>query len=139
MSRRKVRDHTGRGCKKNNLHRDPSGCRERFFGKYSSSSELCFGSRQLGRPAGWVMKQVIKVNTQKLSLQAAETPSSVNPIPNVEGERVQNPKEFRGRHLWMVPCGKPVENTASSPSAAPRFQRIWNLITSTKQGFGTKC
>ena len=34
------------------VHRDPSSCRERFFGKYSSSSELCFGSRQLGRLAG---------------------------------------------------------------------------------------
>ena len=32
----------------NNLHRDLSGRRERCFGKYSSSSELCFGSRQLG-------------------------------------------------------------------------------------------
>ena len=35
-----------------NLHCDLSGRRERCFGKYSSSSELCFGSRQLGRLAG---------------------------------------------------------------------------------------
>ena len=27
------------------VHRDPSACRVRFFGKYSRSSDLCFGSR----------------------------------------------------------------------------------------------
>ena len=27
------------------LHRGPSACRMRFFGKYSTSSELCYGSR----------------------------------------------------------------------------------------------
>ena len=35
-----------------NVHRDPSGRRERFFHKYSGSSELCFVSRKLGRLAG---------------------------------------------------------------------------------------
>ena len=29
-----------------------SACRERFFGKYSMSYELCFGSRYIGRLAG---------------------------------------------------------------------------------------
>ena len=29
-----------------------SACRERFFGKYSMSTELCFGSRYIGRLAG---------------------------------------------------------------------------------------
>ena len=35
-----------------NVPRDLIGRWERFFRKYSSSSELCFGSRQLGRLAG---------------------------------------------------------------------------------------
>ena len=38
------------------------------------SSVPCFGSRYIGR-GGWVMKEVLKVNTRTLSLQAAETPS----------------------------------------------------------------
>ena len=29
-----------------------SACRERFFGKYSMSTELCFGSRYIGWLAG---------------------------------------------------------------------------------------
>ena len=44
----------------------PAAYRERFFGKYSSSSELCFGSTD--RPIGWAMKHLLKVNTRKLFL-----------------------------------------------------------------------
>ena len=34
------------------LQRGPAGYRVRFFGKYSRSCELCFGSRYIGRLAG---------------------------------------------------------------------------------------
>ena len=34
------------------LQCDPAGYRVRFFGKYSRSCELCFGSRYIGRLAG---------------------------------------------------------------------------------------
>ena len=40
--------HLWRNGSNQGLHRDPAGCREIFFGKYSSISELFFGSRKLG-------------------------------------------------------------------------------------------
>ena len=41
---------------RSDLQRDPAGYRVRFFGKYSRSCELCFGSRYIGWLAGWWSK-----------------------------------------------------------------------------------